>query len=52
MRVNDDYPSWNVAVQQGDEDSVLSFWKKMLKIRKANDVLVSNQVGGMYDSIN
>ncbi|KAL5504797.1 hypothetical protein ACEPAH_7460 [Sanghuangporus vaninii] len=40
MRVNDDYLSWNVASQIDDNDSLLSFWKKLLKIRKENDVLV------------
>jgi oligo-1,6-glucosidase len=34
MRVHDDYPEWNVEKQQNDPDSVLSFWKKMLKFRK------------------
>lgn len=34
MRVNDLYPEINVAQQQGDTNSVLSFWKKMLRLRK------------------
>ncbi|KAH8111359.1 glycoside hydrolase family 13 protein [Phellopilus nigrolimitatus] len=40
MRVNDDYPEWNVAAQQGDQHSVLSFWKQLLKLRKTHDILV------------
>jgi oligo-1,6-glucosidase len=41
MRVNDDYSFCNVASQIDDPDSVLSFWKQALKVRKAHDVLVS-----------
>lgn len=34
MRVNEDYPQWNAALQVPDEDSVFSFWKKVLQLRK------------------
>lgn len=34
MRVNDDYALCNAEKQQGDEGSVLSFWKKLLLLRK------------------
>ena len=34
MRVNDDYKEWNVAAQEGKDDSVLTFWRSMLKLRK------------------
>ncbi|RMD40468.1 hypothetical protein DV735_g4654, partial [Chaetothyriales sp. CBS 134920] len=34
MRVNDNYPSINVADQLKRDDSVLAFWKSMIKIRK------------------
>ncbi|KAI5120424.1 hypothetical protein M0805_006924 [Coniferiporia weirii] len=40
MRVNDDYPKWNVAAQKDDRSSVLSFYKKLLGIRKAHDIFV------------
>lgn len=40
MRVNDDYKEWNVAAQLEDLDSVWSFWKEALSVRKAHDVLV------------
>ncbi|KIH90166.1 alpha-glucosidase [Sporothrix brasiliensis 5110] len=36
MRTHDLYPEINVARQQGDPDSVLSFWKSMLRFRKAH----------------
>lgn len=36
MRVNDDYASgWNVAAQRADDTSVLHFWRKCVKTRKA-----------------
>ncbi len=34
MRVHDDYREWNVAKQVGDPDSVLEFWRAMLRFRK------------------
>lgn len=34
MRVNDDYSVCNAEQQQGDKDSVLSYWKKMLQLRR------------------
>ncbi|KAH6672204.1 glycoside hydrolase superfamily [Halenospora varia] len=41
MRVNDDYQKWNVASQIDDEDSVLSYWKEILALRrKEQDVFV------------
>jgi len=40
MRVNDDYPDWNVATESADSKSVLHFWKKSLAARKANPVLI------------
>ena len=41
MRVNDDFHSWNVAAQRADPESVLSFWKRALEVRKEWEVLVS-----------
>ena len=40
MRVNDDYQTWNVAAQLKDSNSIHSFWKHALKLRKAHEVLV------------
>ncbi|PNS19631.1 Alpha-amylase 1 [Sphaceloma murrayae] len=41
MRAVDNYRELNVKKQAGEKDSVLSFWKQMLQIRKANaDLLV------------
>lgn len=36
MRVHDLYPEINVAKQQSEPDSVLNFWKNMIKFRKEN----------------
>ena len=40
MRVHDDYENVNVASQEKDAKSVLSFWKKMIKIRHQNEDLM------------
>ncbi|KAF2134290.1 glycoside hydrolase family 13 protein [Dothidotthia symphoricarpi CBS 119687] len=49
MRPLDDADVCNAAQQQGDKDSVLAFWKRMLALRKQyNDLLVH----GQYDDLN
>jgi oligo-1,6-glucosidase len=41
MRVHDNYPDVNVAKQEEDEESVLNFYRKVLRLRKEHkDVLV------------
>lgn len=40
MRVHDDYKEWNVAAQVKDPDSVFSFYKKMLALRREYPSLV------------
>jgi alpha-glucosidase len=41
MRVNDDFKKWNVESQVDDKESVLSYWKEMLTLRKKEaDVFV------------
>ncbi|KIY70355.1 glycoside hydrolase family 13 protein [Cylindrobasidium torrendii FP15055 ss-10] len=40
MRVNDDFKTWNAELQIKDEQSVHSFYKKALKTRKENPVLI------------
>lgn len=34
MRVNDDFAEWNVESQEGDADSVLSYWREVLALRR------------------
>ncbi|KAJ2913186.1 hypothetical protein MD484_g7227, partial [Candolleomyces efflorescens] len=41
MRVSEDYNTWNAENQVKDENSVRAFWKRLLEIRKENDVLVA-----------
>jgi oligo-1,6-glucosidase len=41
MRVNDDYPRVNAALQMDDPHSVFSYWKRCLKFRREHkDVFV------------
>ncbi|KAF7328608.1 Alpha amylase [Mycena sanguinolenta] len=40
MRVNEDYVKWNAVNQVTDLQSVYSFWKRALQIRKENRVLI------------
>ncbi|KAI5829976.1 glycoside hydrolase family 13 protein [Schizophyllum commune Tattone D] len=40
MRVNDDYPSWNAEKQISDPNSVRSFWRKLLELRKEKPILI------------
>lgn len=37
MRIPDDYTTCNVAVEENSSDSVLSFWKEMLALRKERE---------------
>ncbi|KAJ2933230.1 hypothetical protein H1R20_g3817, partial [Candolleomyces eurysporus] len=41
MRVNEDYEVWNAENQVQDENSVRAFWRRLLKIRKNNIVLIA-----------
>lgn len=44
MRVNDDIGEWNVQQQEGDDDSVLAFWRRVLELRQQQrDVFVYGQ---------
>ncbi|MFC7371849.1 alpha-glucosidase [Fictibacillus iocasae] len=47
MKVNPNYTDINVAVQEKDENSILSFYKKMISLKKENDVFTY----GIYDLI-
>ncbi|KAG8685010.1 hypothetical protein FRC09_015013 [Ceratobasidium sp. 395] len=40
MRVNDNYTAINVKNQENDESSILSFWKKMIQLRKDYPVMI------------
>src|SRR5690606_2809313 len=45
LKVNPNYPNTNVDEQQKDQDSILNFYKKLIRIRKENEVFVY----GMYE---
>jgi oligo-1,6-glucosidase len=50
IRVHDDYEAVNVAAQQKDPNSVLNFYKKMIKIRKQYvDLMVFSQDFSIWD---
>lgn len=40
FKVNGDYKRWNAEAEKADENSVLMFWQKILKLRKAHSGLV------------
>lgn len=40
IKVNEDYQDWNVAAQEGEDGSVLGFWRKLLELRKKELALV------------
>ncbi|EDR04678.1 glycoside hydrolase family 13 protein [Laccaria bicolor S238N-H82] len=50
MRVNEDYQTWNVAAQLKDNDSVHSFWKHALNLRKAHEVLIYGDFSDISNS--
>jgi alpha-glucosidase len=45
LKVNPNYKEINVEVQQKDDNSVLNFYKKMIKLKKANEIFTY----GRYD---
>lgn len=40
IKVNEDYREWNVEAQQEDQESVLEFWRQLLRLRKQELALV------------
>lgn len=47
IKVNNNYKSINVANEEKDENSILTFYKKLIKLRKSNETLIY----GNYDLI-
>lgn len=45
--VNENYKTINVEVEESDENSVLNFYKKLIKLKKSNEALIY----GVYDLI-
>lgn len=52
MRVHDRYPEINVARQQREPDSVLAFWKRMIRARKEHRDLFVHGRFAPYDLAN
>ena len=40
LSVNDNYKTVNVSAQEKDENSILNYFRKMVKLRRDNDVLI------------
>jgi oligo-1,6-glucosidase len=40
LKVNPDYHQVNTAIQENEEDSVLNYFRKLVKLRKANPTLI------------
>ncbi|KAM0327501.1 hypothetical protein ACHAQA_005789 [Verticillium albo-atrum] len=50
MRVNDDFPEWNVEQQEENGDSVLAFWREVLALRlRHKDVFVYGQFSNLAE---
>ena len=52
MRTHDAYEEINVKKQEADPDSVLNYWRKMLKLRKAHRDLFIHGEFHLYDEEN
>lgn len=52
MRVNDNYPTVNVADQVGDKDSIMNFWKRMIRLRQQYPKIFTHGKTTMHDHSN
>ena len=50
--VNPNYPQINVADEQNDPDSILNFYKKLLRVRKENEIFVYGDYKEHYKDSN
>lgn len=51
MTINKDYTEWNVASQIGDPESIMSYWKQMIALRKEySDLFVYGSYTPMEES--
>ena len=53
MKINENYETIHVAQQETDEDSILNFYKKLIKIRKKTPVLINSDLivtGSLYNT--
>lgn len=52
MTVNPDYKYKNVKQQLGDKDSILAFYKRLIRYRKGNDLIIDGEFKEYYQSSN
>ncbi len=50
FKVNDNYKDINVEAQEKDEDSVLNYYRKLLKFRKENEIVIYGDYKEHYKS--
>jgi oligo-1,6-glucosidase len=44
ISMDDDYKIWNIEKQESEEDSVLSFYKRLIKLRKESTALIYGDI--------
>lgn len=49
LKINANYKTVNVEAENAQSDGVLSFWKKMISLRKQNDVLADGSFKVMHE---
>jgi oligo-1,6-glucosidase len=49
LKVNANYTQVNAEAESADKDGVLSFWKKMIHFRKANEILREGSFKSVYE---
>ena len=49
LKINGNYKDVNVENEQAQDDGVLSFWRKMIKMRREDEVLCSGSFKSLYE---
>ena len=49
LKINGNYKTVNVADELAEEDGVLAFWKKMIALRKSDEVLIEGDFKPIYE---
>ena len=49
LKINRNFEEVNVAAENAREDGVLSFWKRMISMRKSDSVLVDGDFAPIYE---
>ena len=48
LKVNGNYKEVNVAAEAAKENGILAFWKKMITLRKTNEILMEGHFKALY----